>query len=276
MGPRRDGHRALGGRRARRHPRGGGSRSAGAPRRAARRQPLREADPPRLRGVDPAREGAAPGGPARVGDERRAVAPVHRAPLRAVVPGYIGARSVKWLERIELRREPSGGYYPATAYRLDDEAMSDVAVNSDFLAATAAANGNVDVRGYAFAGGDRHVAPSRCPRAAGRGARPSSARTSGRGRGGCGARGWSCPPAATSSRCARGTARARRSRRTRRRSGTPRATRTTRGGGSRSTAEQQRAELGRRQRAAEHSAVQRASEWYSGSASRRSRAPAGS
>ena len=65
------------------------------------------------------------------------LAPVHGAPLRAVVPGYIGARSVKWLERIELRREPSGGYYQATAYRLDDEALGAVAVNSDFLAATA-------------------------------------------------------------------------------------------------------------------------------------------
>ena len=28
--------------------------------------------------------------------------PVHGFPLRAIVPGYIGARSVKWLERITL------------------------------------------------------------------------------------------------------------------------------------------------------------------------------
>lgn len=45
------------------------------------------------------------------------LAPVHGAPLRAVVPGYIGARSVKWLERIELRSEPWPGYFQDVAYR---------------------------------------------------------------------------------------------------------------------------------------------------------------
>ena len=34
--------------------------------------------------------------------------PVHGAPLRVVVPGYIGARSVKWLERIEVARASPG------------------------------------------------------------------------------------------------------------------------------------------------------------------------
>src|SRR5579875_2123021 len=37
--------------------------------------------------------------------------PVHGAPLRVVVPGYIGARSVKWLLRIEVRSRPWKGYY---------------------------------------------------------------------------------------------------------------------------------------------------------------------
>src|ERR671936_49002 len=36
--------------------------------------------------------------------------PVHGAPLRVIVPGYIGARSVKWLECIELRSAPWAGY----------------------------------------------------------------------------------------------------------------------------------------------------------------------
>ena len=83
-----------------------------------------------------------------MGDERRAAEPVHGAPLRAIVPGYIGARSVKWLERIELRAEPSDGYYQATAYRLLPEdgepargvgfPLGEVALNSDFLSAATA------------------------------------------------------------------------------------------------------------------------------------------
>jgi sulfite oxidase len=95
------------------------------------------------------------------------LAPVHGAPLRAVVPGYIGARSVKWLERVELLAEASEGYYQATAYRLLPEdgepapgagiALGEVALNSDFLSATAAA-GTAELQGYAFAGGDRRVA----------------------------------------------------------------------------------------------------------------------
>ena len=44
--------------------------------------------------------------------------PVHGAPLRVVVPGYIGARSVKWLDRIELRRTPWKGYFQEVVYRL--------------------------------------------------------------------------------------------------------------------------------------------------------------
>ena len=96
---------------------------------------------------------------------------VHGAPLRVIVPGYIGARSVKWLERIEVRSEPWEGYFQHVVYRLLPEdgvpgpgvgmPLGLVALNSDVLApvdgATVAA-GAVEVRGYAFAGGERHVA----------------------------------------------------------------------------------------------------------------------
>ncbi|MDP8929609.1 MAG: molybdopterin-dependent oxidoreductase, partial [Actinomycetota bacterium] len=44
--------------------------------------------------------------------------PVHGFPLRMVVPGYIGARSVKWLARVEARAHTSPNYYQQRAYRL--------------------------------------------------------------------------------------------------------------------------------------------------------------
>jgi sulfite oxidase len=97
--------------------------------------------------------------------------PVHGAPLRVVVPGYIGARSVKWLERIEVRAEPWDGYFQHVVYRLlpEDETPAPgagmplglVALNADVLSPAdgdVVAVGPVEVRGYAFAGGERHVA----------------------------------------------------------------------------------------------------------------------
>ena len=44
--------------------------------------------------------------------------PRHGFPLRVLVPGYIGARSVKWLACIVLQEEPSTNYYEACAYKL--------------------------------------------------------------------------------------------------------------------------------------------------------------
>jgi sulfite oxidase len=97
--------------------------------------------------------------------------PVHGAPLRVVVPGYIGARSVKWLERIEVRSAPWDGYFQHVAYRLlpEDGApgpgegmpLGLAALNADVLTPAdgdAVRAGAVEVRGYAFAGGERHVA----------------------------------------------------------------------------------------------------------------------
>jgi sulfite oxidase len=96
--------------------------------------------------------------------------PVHGAPLRVVVPGYIGARSVKWLERIELRSSPWPGYFQHVVYRLLPEdgtpgpgvgmPLGLIALNSDVLSPAdgeTVAAGPVEVRGYAFAGGERHV-----------------------------------------------------------------------------------------------------------------------
>ena len=96
-------------------------------------------------------------------DERRAAAGDHGAPLRVVVPGYIGARSVKWLSRITLQEQPSDNYFQAKAYRLfpprsDREnvdwetglMLGDVAVNSVIcspLEGETAAGGPVTVQG---------------------------------------------------------------------------------------------------------------------------------
>jgi sulfite oxidase len=95
---------------------------------------------------------------------------VHGAPLRVVVPGYIGARSVKWLERIEVRCTPWPGHFQQVAYRLLPEnaipgpgvgmPLGLIALNSDLLLPAdgeTVAAGPVEVRGYAFAGGERHV-----------------------------------------------------------------------------------------------------------------------
>ena len=99
------------------------------------------------------------------------LAPHHGAPLRAVVPGYVGARSAKWLRRVEVRDEPSDAYFQATAYRLLPEdaepgpgvgmALGELPLSADVLApddGERVAAGKVQVLGYALAGGSRYVA----------------------------------------------------------------------------------------------------------------------
>jgi sulfite oxidase len=61
---------------------------------------------------------------------REPIAAKHGFPLRAVVPGWIGARSVKWLGRITVSGHSSGNYFQTRAYRIqrdtDPEAPRDV------------------------------------------------------------------------------------------------------------------------------------------------------
>jgi sulfite oxidase len=98
---------------------------------------------------------------------------VHGAPLRVVVPGYIGARSVKWLSTITLQEEPSDNYFQAVAYRLFPQNVDSTNVdwdtglmlgpfnvNSLILAPVEGetlAAGPVIVRGMAY-GGEREIA----------------------------------------------------------------------------------------------------------------------
>jgi sulfite oxidase len=99
------------------------------------------------------------------------LSPVHGRPVRVVVPGYIGARSVKWVEQVTVLPDPSNSYFQATAYRLlpadgipgPDRGLSlgSVALNSAILSPSnrdTVHAGIVEVSGYAYAGDDRGIA----------------------------------------------------------------------------------------------------------------------
>ena len=49
---------------------------------------------------------------------------VHGFPLRAIVPGYLGARSVKWLREINVLDKPSDNLFQAEEYRLHPASAS--------------------------------------------------------------------------------------------------------------------------------------------------------
>jgi sulfite oxidase len=102
------------------------------------------------------------------------LAPEHGFPLRVVVGGYVGARSVKWLSGITLRAGPSDNYYQAVEYKLfpphvtaenvdysEGEMLGEIPLNAVIWTpreGETLARGPVTVRGYAVAGGDRRVA----------------------------------------------------------------------------------------------------------------------
>lgn len=99
---------------------------------------------------------------------------VHGGPVRVVVPGYIGARSVKWVNRISVRHAPSDNYFQAIDYRLlpadadvtqarpgEGLALGPIALTSDILSPGDGATvppGPTTITGYALAGDDRGVA----------------------------------------------------------------------------------------------------------------------
>ena len=99
--------------------------------------------------------------------------PAHGFPLRAVVPGWIGARSVKWLGRITLRKDPTPNYFQTQAYRVQREidvanpsdvsrgvALSEVPVNAVILEPLRnqrVTAGKVPIRGWAMGSAARRV-----------------------------------------------------------------------------------------------------------------------
>lgn len=97
----------------------------------------------------------------------------HGGPVRVVVPGYVGARSVKWVTAIRVQHGPSDNYFQAHDYRiLPPEADADtvapgegislslLALNCDILVPTdgdQVSAGELTIRGYAIAGDGRSV-----------------------------------------------------------------------------------------------------------------------
>jgi DMSO/TMAO reductase YedYZ molybdopterin-dependent catalytic subunit/glyoxylase-like metal-dependent hydrolase (beta-lactamase superfamily II) len=98
--------------------------------------------------------------------------PEHGYPLRVIVPGYIGARSVKWLATITVQNQPSTNYFQARTYRLYPSqvrsettpeqgfSLGETPVNSAIChpGHGAVINGpRVLARGYALTGGTREI-----------------------------------------------------------------------------------------------------------------------
>ena len=101
------------------------------------------------------------------------LAPVHGAPLRAVVPGYIGARSVKWLTKITVQKTPSTNHYQKDAYKIFPPHVDKT--NVDWTKGLMLSEGQINsvicqpteneslkkganvVRGYAMSGGGRSI-----------------------------------------------------------------------------------------------------------------------
>jgi sulfite oxidase len=100
--------------------------------------------------------------------------PAHGFPLRTVVPGYIGARSVKWLGEIVVQAEPSSNYFQTKAYRVlrepdpadardvsAGEALGTVPLNAVIVSPDARCTlraGRVELTGWAFGGREHEVA----------------------------------------------------------------------------------------------------------------------
>lgn len=86
--------------------------------------------------------------------------PEHGFPLRVVVPGYIGARSVKWLSSISVQRSPSASFFHSSDYTLAGSPLGEQALNSAVclpLEGETVRAARTAVEGYAIGGGGRVI-----------------------------------------------------------------------------------------------------------------------
>jgi sulfite oxidase len=97
----------------------------------------------------------------------------HGGPVRVVVPGYIGARSVKWVTAITVQAVPSQNYFQALDYRIlppdvdadtvgpgEGISLSTLELNCDILVPTNGdhvAAGALTIRGYGIVGDSHSV-----------------------------------------------------------------------------------------------------------------------
>jgi sulfite oxidase len=98
---------------------------------------------------------------------------VHGGPVRVLVPGYIGARSVKWINAITVQPGPSENYFQALDYRIlppeadpdtaapgEGISLSSLPLNCDILVPgddDEIAAGPLTIRGWAMAGDGRGI-----------------------------------------------------------------------------------------------------------------------
>jgi sulfite oxidase len=84
----------------------------------------------------------------------------HGAPVRVIVPGFIGARSVKWLSEIRVESEPTPNHFQR-AYSVKDRVLDEFPISSAFgdpVDGATVPAGTATVKGWSITGGTRTVA----------------------------------------------------------------------------------------------------------------------